>query len=143
MIPDCRDVIWQRREHIMSARETRLCGISSTEHFLIYISGGFLLTDVLDEAPVFLPEQVRPEMFFSSGVLRTTKVQICVTSQGKDASESVPARSRNMKKMCFSKRVLRTNTVTEVHNRLCATYDHFLVISAYLDYYRTRRGRTA
>ncbi len=42
-----------------------------------------LLTDALDEGPIFLSEQVRPEMFFSSDVLRTTKIQICVTSQAK------------------------------------------------------------
>ena len=45
--------------------------------------------------------------------------------------------------MVIAQRVPHTNTITEVHNRLCTTNDHFLVISAHLDYHRSRRGRTA
>ena len=47
----------------------------------VYTHPVVLLTDALDDGPVFLSEQVRSEMFFSSDVLRTTKIQICVTSQ--------------------------------------------------------------
>ena len=36
-----------------------------------------------------------------------------------------------------------TDTIAEVHNRLCAADDHFLIISAHLDYYRSGGGRTA
>lgn len=89
-------------------------------------SGGFLLTDALDEGPIFLSEQVCPEMFFSSDVLRTTKVQICVASQ-ENASESIIFVTSP-----------HTNTIAEVHDRFCAADDHFLIISAYLDYYRSR-----
>jgi hypothetical protein len=41
-------------------------------------------------------------------------------------------------------RVLRphTNTIAEVHDCFCAADDHFLIISAHLDYYRSRGGRT-
>ena len=120
----------------MSARETRLCGISSTK-LIFNIYAVVLLTDALDEGPVFLSEQVRPEMFFSSIVLRTAKVQICVTSQGKNTSESV--RGSRKYEIVFSRRIPLTNTITEVHNRLCTTDDYFLIISAYLDYYRSRR----
>jgi hypothetical protein len=63
-----------------------------------------LLTDALNEGPVFLSEQVRPEVFFSSDVLRTTKVQICVTSQErKIASESRAGFTKD--EIVFSKRV--------------------------------------
>lgn len=89
-------------------------------------SSGFLLTDALDEGPIFLSEQVCPEMFFSSDVLRTTKVQICVASQ-ENASESIIFVTSP-----------HTNAIAEVHDRFCAADDHFLVISAYLDYYRSR-----
>lgn len=40
------------------------------------------LTYALDDGPVSLSEQVRPEMFLSSDVLRTPKVQICAASHG-------------------------------------------------------------
>jgi hypothetical protein len=55
------------------------------------------LTDALDEGPVLLSEQVSPEMFFSSDVLRTTKVQICVTSQGKKCIRARAGSTKEMK----------------------------------------------
>ena len=35
-----------------------------------------------------------------------------------------------------------TDTIAEVHDRLCAADDHFLFISAHLDHYRSRGSRT-
>ena len=81
--PDCRDAIWRRQGHITSARETRLCKVSTLRTMGI-LRG--LLTDALDEGPVPLSEQVRPETFLTSVVLRTAKVQICSASHG-NASE--------------------------------------------------------
>jgi hypothetical protein len=39
-----------------------------------------MLTDALDEGPISLPKQVRPDMFLSSDVLWTAKVQIYAAS---------------------------------------------------------------
>lgn len=94
----------------MSAREMRLRGIlyqAPNNFFYLNTHPVVLLTDALDDGPVFLSEQVRSEMFFSSDVLRTTEVQICVTSQkGTCIREREHCRfTKDDEIVCFSKRV--------------------------------------
>ena len=104
-----------RRGQIVRARGTKpRCHIKPPKN----ISADFvLLTDALDDGPVFHSEQVRPEIFFSSDVPRTIKVQICVSTQ-ENASERV----------CVRVLSPHTNTITDVHDCLCAADDHFLII---------------
>ena len=118
-----------RRGQIVRARGTKpRCHIKPPKN----ISADFvLLTDALDDGPVFHSEQVRPEIFFSSDVPRTIKVQICVASQ-ENASERV----------CVRVLSPHTNTITEVHDCFLRRGRLLLDHSTQSGYYRSHGGRT-